>query len=922
MRLRWRLVGPVVVAVAGVGYGIAYWKMSQPYKVREWARVVHDAPPAFAPSTAPAPEPRPAKSRYSVTEQKKAPLPLDLAFAQASLELDEKEIDGLIKSMGSSDFAVRERATARLRTLGPEGVPALVRYRNHDDPEISMRVESVIQSFEWMKQGAIVVRTEFGSQATNLGIRPGDVIVKVNQTPVLGRATVSQVTPDEERTLSIWRAGRIMSVKIPPGTIGVYLGNWELAKGGNDQARGLGMFERGGGRPNTIEVYGRLRQARQAGMNDPWTIGLLGCVAAQLMDHAYAMECYRIFRKQFGNCNLSHERMDRLFHNLPFDGPHSAFLLERFRSEAWTPSLYHELEDWFGHHGRNYPMLKQVLGEPWRNADQIDVDARRFDAEARIKMEVMERRWADALRDYDAFSVEFIDGSNLRHACAIMSAIHLGRADRAVEIAAKVLESGKDWPDLIGWLGPDLWYAFTAAGAAGDAAGVERLSKLIRAMDVNTRQRMIDGTFNSAINDVNAAELTLPLIGEVARLPRTGNALANYYALLAACPTTTREAFEREWANRPKDATAAINLGAVNAFLRFGAIERAKEAWDGCLTLNKRDIPPPEAKPLERAIEFASENAKRLAGDWSALRGAIQIIDGVEPGTTWAVRWDGAVLFIDAAGAAHEYAGLPPSPVPMRALRHYLTVGRTSAMFVPEREPFSMFGGWNCQRPCYVLDRAAGKWVDACETEVELDPTIPGGKVEAARAAMFRYVNKTYPLPGGEKRWFVENSPGSMWFEGNLRIDCDRMNLAITDMSAEVGELAGLHGPAEIYQLGRHPSGRGPLIYTNVGLFTRGLRGLERVELPGLKNQNVHMVEMDHERYDGVDYGGTLIGVAPQDGGQVFVMDDDGALHPTRGFCGLGPNDWFANQFCRSTKAQPPVGEVIHRLYLERGKKN
>ena len=45
-------------------------------------------------------------------------------------------------------------------------------------------------------------------------------------------------------------------------------------------------------------------------------------------------------------------------------------------------------------------MLKQVLGEPWQNADRIDPDARRFDAEARVKVDVMEHRWTDALRDY------------------------------------------------------------------------------------------------------------------------------------------------------------------------------------------------------------------------------------------------------------------------------------------------------------------------------------------------------------------------------------------------------------------------------------------------------------------------------------------------------------------------------------------
>jgi hypothetical protein len=287
--------------------------------------------------------------------------------------------------MGDVEFATREAAAAQLKASGPEVIPVLQRYAAHEDPEIRARVSSVLRSFAWMWRGAIVNGVLNGSTAQRAGVKPGDVIVKVDDTDVDAPADVDKLPAAAKYTFYVWRAGRVLKLDVAGGRrFGVSTATWDIEKGGNDHARGLTLLQGGENGRRAAEAYARLVAARAAGMDDRYAIGLLACLAAHELDHAYSMACYRAYcEPDGGSCQWTHLDMDERMLRLPFDSPHSAHLLEQYRTRAWSPELYHELEDWFVRHGRNVPMAREVLGKPWP-ADAGAPNFRAYDLRARL----------------------------------------------------------------------------------------------------------------------------------------------------------------------------------------------------------------------------------------------------------------------------------------------------------------------------------------------------------------------------------------------------------------------------------------------------------------------------------------------------------------------------------------------------------
>jgi hypothetical protein len=491
--------------------------------------------------------------------------------------------------------------------------------------------------------------------------------------------------------------------------------------------------------------------------------------------------------------------------------------------------------------------------------------------------------------------------------------------DKAVDVAARLLEHLRTETNLSPISG-DVWYAINAAGAAGDVKGIERLSGLIHALDANTQAHLVDDRSLEMSQNVGAAEYTLRLLAEFARIPNRQNARTVYFGLLAASPTTTAEKFRQAWDQRVtgKNESFLVDLAGVDGFLRFGDYDRARTAWDGYLKARPYKEPPP--KGVVQTIEFATQNAKRLQTDWSDLRGMLQVRDGGEKDTHWVLRWDGAVLFVDAAGKVRQYPGLPPPAMPLRATETYLIVGERSVWCrfpYPQLESPVVFN-MHIPNPPYVLDTRAGRWINAYTTDVDVDWGM-GGRREALAVAVMRYVNKTYPLPAGEapRRYMLKND-GDFWLEGNLRVRCSPSTGEITDLSAEVGKAAGLSRPAEIYDIGGDRSGL-ILVLSDVGLFQMDRDEVRRVELPGLKEQNVHLCYMDFQAYYGFQHAGRLIGVAPQDGGQVFELMPDRTVRATTGFCGLGPQDWFASEFTLARWGSSlALADLIQGIYLKR----
>jgi hypothetical protein len=928
---RWAVLGVVVLALVGAGWGVAFHYASQTPR----SSLTNVSPELVARAAAEQKAVADAARRAAATRRADDAARLRTPVALTEWppkrewsDADEREVGELIAAMASSDFAAREAAGQKLRGLGPRVVPALRRHLDYDDPEVTSRVRSMVEEFGWMNRGAVVVRFTDDSPAQELGVQPGDVIVKVNGTPVLGVATISEATPDQPRDLSVWRAGEIRTIKVPAGMMGVFLADWDAARGGNDHARGLAVLSRVGRTDGTDadadEAYARLRRAREAGVTERWTMALLAGLAAQRLDHAYAMDCYRAFHAG-GEvpCSWTHHDVNLMLGHLPFDGPHSAALLERYRTEPWSPGLYHQLIDWSGRHGRNYPMLTRVIGTT-PSGPAAPGEYRWYETEARVKIAVNERRWADALRDYDGS--EQIRDADRRHLWGIVAAIHAGRIDKAVDIAARALQCAPSGPYT--WqFAPDAWPAIEAAGAAGDAAGVGRLTELVRALPPDIRDHFAQSFEQAAWTNVGAAEHTLPLYAELAGQKGAGRIRAAYFALLGACPTTTADAFQKAWDGRPADEEdLTLKSAASAAFLRFGLYDDAESLWAELPgAIKKAGGAANDISAVSRVVEFARRNGSRLQTDWAELRGLIQVLPGLEANTTWVLRWDGAVIFVDADGKLHHYPGLPKPPAPLKASGQYLWVDRQTKSVTCEFPYPGLVGftrrGVVTPSPLYVLDPATSRWVNTYETDCGVRPTSPSWPASpaAARAAVMRYVNQTYPTPAGQvsRRYAEVFGAGSTFhFEGDLQVAADPRELAITDYSAEVAKVAGLDRPARVYDVGLTPMTPMTLVLTEVGLFAETRSGnLRRVELPGLKNPNVHVCWLDPQLYP---RRGRLLGVAPQDGGQVYEIDAEGVATPTPGYCGQGPADWFAEQFGSVMRPRPAVGDAIQRLYLQR----
>ena len=144
----------------------------------------------------------------------------------------------------------------------------------------------------------------------------------------------------------------------------------------------------------------------------------------------------------------------------------------------------------------------------------------------------------------------------------------------------------------------------------------------------------------------------------------------------------------------------------------------------------------------------------------------------------------------------------------------------------------------------------------------------------------------------------------------------DRRSKKLTDLSVEIGRLAGLTRSAHIYRIER--PGQPQLLFTDSGLwnFDQSTGKLNRVPL-GIKDENKMICSMPESLYGHRDDGSFLVGIAPQQGGEVFIVDPKTwKIQTTNGFCGFGPADWFGTRGEDWQKRDPQP--AIHAQYLAR----
>ena len=143
-----------------------------------------------------------------------------------------------------SSFRARSDAYEKLQQLGPSVLPIVTRHRDDADPEVRQRIESLIGAYQWMRNGGVVTSLSKDTIAPTLGIRVGDVVLRVNDIDIVDQ-NIPTETMEYQRTFYLWRQGQIVTVNVPPGRVGIWTDDWDIDKGGADQAAGLAALANG-----------------------------------------------------------------------------------------------------------------------------------------------------------------------------------------------------------------------------------------------------------------------------------------------------------------------------------------------------------------------------------------------------------------------------------------------------------------------------------------------------------------------------------------------------------------------------------------------------------------------------------------------------------------------------------------------------
>jgi hypothetical protein len=139
----------------------------------------------------------------------------------------------------------------------------------------------------------------------------------------------------------------------------------------------------------------------------------------------------------------------------------------------------------------------------------------------------------------------------------------------------------------------------------------------------------------------------------------------------------------------------------------------------------------------------------------------------------------------------------------------------------------------------------------------------------------------------------------------------------VLDCSAEIGRQSGRSKPAKVYAIDGNVRPQQVLL-SDAGawlLETAEMR-ISRITL-GVKDENVMTCSLPAQLW-GRPKDFIYVGVAPQDGGELFKVNAKTfKASPTGGYCGVGPDDWFAHTGDLRGGGEA-LQDVLHRRYLDR----
>ncbi|MHC4715525.1 MAG: PDZ domain-containing protein [Planctomycetota bacterium] len=823
------------------------------------------------------------------------PTPVD----RGALVLDE-DVARLVAQMGGDSYRTREAASKRLESMGLSAMPYLLRYRNHRDPEIAIRIEELLKGLEWATRGAIIVRVDPGSRAEKLGLRPGDVVLKVNEEDVRGYRHLGSLSREAGRRLHLWRDGQMATVTVPAaGKIGFRHSDWDLTKGGLEQARGMSAWARG----RYDRAFRQLAAAREAGMTDLHSTLRLIAAAEYRLDHTWAMEVYDQMAKGLDGKHLgwSYIDIDAEVGGLPFTSAHTAALLRELpRLDRADPSMAAAMAGYFGRWGRNFPLAKSLADRVWPAEAPAAYAFRHWYARGRVRLH--QRRYARVVSDFAEVKARPAwPGRD-----ALMAAVCAGKTREAANLAVVLAEesgAGRIWD----YTASHAVVALSAAVAAGDEPAVRTIMAALRRLPPEKAAELFLEDVRYQFSHMALNRRVCRFLDELIEvLPESDlpKILYVYFDTLRFTPDLTVESWRRAWRRWGTKADFGMMEYThwINAecLLRLGRYDQAEEEV-------KKFFPTYSGvTAVHRALKFLRANRRRLEGDWVRLNGVTQVYDGRERGSFWAVRYDGRTFYIDPAGRIREIPGLAPGEVHRSICGDSILSYDTGTMYVRRSQ-------------IYLLDEKAGRWVPTFASPNRV-PGYEHKLNDVTGPVVLRYILEHYPVSGPGREMMRRINLHGDWrayeFNGDLTIAVHPETLKLIDLSREIGRLAGRKRPAAIYWLQHKDHPGATMIPTDCGLWRMDAEGgLSRWAMP-LKDPNVMVSILTWPKRKGKYY----VGVAPQQGGRVFELDiPTGRMSPTKGFNGLGPDDsfhWFMNG--RRKKRFIPCEYAIQRLYRDR----
>jgi hypothetical protein len=824
--------------------------------------------------------------------------------------IEAKRVAALVDELASDDFAAREAATQKLQEMGPEAIAALEPFKQSDNAEIRQRVIGIIRAFDWMKRGAIVTEVWPGELGQKLGFRVGDAILKVDDRPIAHHREVSAARDGKgPETFILWRDNKIIRVLVPNQRLHIVTVDWSLERGGIEQARGY--REMHAAKPDFDAAFKYLVAAKNGGATDVWTTFFLASLAARAMQPELAAASYDLSRPHPDEscmCAPTHNPLLPPMSRLPFDGPHMQWFLKQYRGNPYTADLAHEMEDWCAFNGRNGPLLKELLAKSqpqlWHGEETAYAYYHHM---ANMRMAFSERRdeevLANPLRKQDVSDYDIRDE---RAILSLQAAVRLGKTSEATKV---VMSHGSEKQPGERLRDYELW-AFSAACAADDRKSIDAFLHLFKQKSPKDLDALFRTPGGASLQHPAAAEV-LRKWWESSKSTNHATPVANIaLAAMLADPATTLAQFQAAGpANAAKQRNQNQGLYVATGLVRFGKYHEAAALIEAGGT----DLYGKEAtRVIKDAADFAAKHKAELAEAWKELAGFIQVVRSGD-NTTWVMRYDGAVFRISADGTLAAMPRLPAAPSPLTVGFAHLAP-RAQGLFVLLPYPRKDIGTGDSRVAAlaFCSDTMQKQWmpIAAWDGKYDFKPTNA-----LNRTIILARADRDHPLPGRQPRMIVESAVPLLVCEGDVAYARHPKTQTLTDLSLEIAKLAGRKDPAHVYAPGQ-PDASYRLIFSDCGLWTFNQETFElrRVKL-GLPDENVMTVPLPGEKYTAQKAGYSMIGVAPQQGGQMFLVSaKTGACEAVPGFCGLGPKDSYAYELSRRFIDDPLP--LIHAVYL------